>query len=220
MKYIFGFFIICPLLAFSEEIQLPDEALAQETVTPRFDETIAVNERYISKTKKMEGGVSFGTFLRDPFYTVYPVEGSLIYHINEIHSLGVVGAYALTSLKEQGTQIQSQTTLVLNNVPKPTYYGFLQYELTPYYGKISVSKSINYNLDLSFLLGVGYIGLQTESGLAFEAGLNQRIYLTKKFGIKPELKLLYYQQKDPVFVTPKTNSVMNLSASLGLVFIF
>lgn len=207
-------------LATADDIQLPDEALSQESVYPVFEDGQAVKDRLIKKTSRLEANLDFGTFLRDPFYSVYPLSVGALYHLNETHAIGVEGAFALTSQKQQATDIQAQTRLSLTNAPQPSYYGFLKYELTPYYGKISVTKDKNYNLDLSVFAGAGYMGLKSEGSVAFTAGINQRFYFSNRFAIKPELRALIYQQNDPVFVTPTKTSIINLMASLGVIFLF
>lgn len=213
------------LTAYAEDvIEFPEEQLSQESVYPVFDQPEAVKERNVQFTNKKEVSLGLGSTLNDPFFNTYPIELSGYYHFNEYHAAGIVGAYGFSMKNGYVSQIDAQfvgtNRVDFETAPKINWYVLGEYEFTPYYGKISLSKLNVINLTLSLTAGAGTMSLGTDSSVVMSFGMNQRLFFNKRFGIKPELRALMYQQNDVVLTTPEKKGVLNFVIGLAALYLF
>lgn len=212
--------------ASAETIQFPEEELSQESVLPVFDQPQAVKKRLVPFTDRIELEGSLGASLNDPFFNSYLLGLGGHYHLSEIHSFGLSGAYFMSSQSSYVGQISSQvdpTRLInFNNAPSPQFYFLADYEFTPYYGKISLTKQTVMNLTISGSAGVGVVSTTSAAGndssMGFSLGLNERFFFTRNLGIKVDLKTLFYQETDVIATTATRQNVINLMVSLGMVY--
>ena len=76
--------------------------------------------------------------------------------------------------------------------------GFLNYQYTPYYGKISLTKKLVMNLSIYGFAGPGLIVFNEGTRLpAFNMGIGQRIYLFRHFAFKTDVGFYGYYGPDP-----------------------
>jgi outer membrane beta-barrel protein len=107
----------------------------------------------------------------------------------------------------------------------------LSYELTPFYGKISLTKQAVLNLTTFFTGGLGIVGLGDSQTPALGLGLGQNFFFGRSWGLKIDMRGLIYQGINPVSVsltnrtsTPSVSeyervTTLNIAISAGLVFL-
>ena len=165
----------------TEVIKFPDEELAAESVLPVFDQTEAVKKRNVITAKKIELGGFGGWNLNDAFFS--PLNGGLwmTYHFSEVHAVQLMGAYYMPETSSYAKQLKNEQELNFDIVPQPQYLAMAAYELTPFYGKMSVTKQFVMNLAIYTTLGVGVVAVGNESVMAFSLGLGQKFFISKRF---------------------------------------
>ncbi len=210
----------------AEVIEFPEEELARESVTPIFDNPEAVKKRLSPMKSRFELGGFSGATLNDPWFNSYPLGFTAHYHFSEMHGVGLMGAFFVSGRTNYVGQLQSTVAtgneIPFDRAPSPKFLGLLEYEFTPYYGKISITKQRIMNLTIAGLAGVGLMGVssnvKSDSSAAFSLGLSQRFFFTRNFGLKADIRTLFYQQEDVVLrVVEKTNFV-NVLLTVGAVY--
>ncbi|MDZ4676921.1 MAG: outer membrane beta-barrel domain-containing protein [Oligoflexia bacterium] len=217
---------IISIVARSEVIEFPEEELARESVTPIFDQPEAVKKRLSPMKSRFELGGFSGATLNDPWFNSYPLGVTLNYHFSEMHGIGLLGAYFISGRTNYVGQLQSTVSagneIPFERAPAPKFLGLLEYEFTPYYGKISITKQRVMNLTIAGLAGVGLMGVasnvQSDSSVSFSLGLSQRFFFTRNFGIKADIRTLFYQQEDVVLRTVQKTNFVNVLLTVGAVY--
>ncbi|MBK9293168.1 MAG: outer membrane beta-barrel domain-containing protein [Oligoflexia bacterium] len=222
------FFLLNSTFVRAEVVQFKEEELPRESVVPIFDQPEAVKKRYVPYDGRFEMGLFFGALLNDPFYNSYPAGLELRYHFHDMHAFGVVGTYNLRQktpyIDQIRRQVPSTSIVPFESSPTPEFTAWGEYEFTPYYGKISLTKQGVMNLSISLSLGVGYLSLKSDntsdSSVGYSIGLNQRLFFTRNFGIKLDLKVLNYTQADVVPPgTIEKKALANTMIGLGVVYL-
>jgi outer membrane beta-barrel protein len=81
--------------------------------------------------------------------------------------------------------------------PNPEYLIFTNYQMTTYYGKVSVSKQSSFNLSLYGLLGLGMVSWGDATEPAVNVGFGQKFYFNNNFALRADLNLAAYRGPDP-----------------------
>lgn len=218
-----------------EEVKFEKNELARDAVLPVFRNQIVVKSRTVETEGRFELAGIFGKTMNDAFFDNYPVILQVNYHLNEKHGIQL----------EFGTYSSSQNSFVsevsytrggtfnLDQVPTYDSTYSLLWEYTPYYGKISFSKETVYNLSIYTILGYGQLNYSSdaisESTSVLHIGLGEKLYFSKNFGIKLDLRAKFYQYPD--FLSTATGdgvakppfenkSVFNTELAVGLLYIF
>ena len=222
-----------PLYSATEVIKFPEEELARESVVPIFDQPEAVKKRNVVTAKKLELGIFGGWTLNDAFFS--PLNGGLwtTYHFNEIHGLQLMGSMYVNETSSYAQQLDQEWSLKFQYTPQPQYMVLAAWEVTPFYGKMSITKQMVANLSVYATAGVGTITVGKNNALAFSLGLGQKVYFSKKTGIKADMRALMFSAPNPVSWRDLENAtaepdesvfeqhmVTNLLASLGFFFLF
>ncbi len=185
-------------------IEFPEEELARESVLPVFDNALAVKSRLVPTKGRVELGLAAGFAMNEPFFNTTRFGGHLAYHLTETHGIVLTGQLYTDGLGNNGKAL-SQSDLIDDNpdtnqgfirmeyAPQPTYHFFANYQITPYYGKISVFKDFVMNLSLYGLVGVGAIDIGGETVPALNLGIGQKFYFSKNWGIRADLGLMAYE---------------------------
>jgi outer membrane beta-barrel protein len=222
-------------------IELPQEELAKESVLPVFpDGTVAVKARRVVTKKKFEVGPMVGQIFNEPFFDPWAYGIHAGYHFNEFHSFAINGFMRSATLSDDANQLDSQlfaeSPLLKVNfpvVPVPEYVVTLDYQMTPYYGKISLTKDYVMNLALYIYGGVGVTDLGGKSTWIADIGVGQNLFFTPRMGLRLDFKFLMYNGLDVLSRQSVTNTAtsdvdpgifddqFNISPSvmLGLVFL-
>ena len=206
------------------EIRFPDEELASETVLPIFDPVRMVSNRNITLKYRFElgGGGTFG--LDEPFYFPSYATGFLSFYLSEVHGLNLTATWFPPYYSKAGEALKrgicetpekdSQDQIVRNSaggivcleyklfdvhrLPYPQIMGFLNYQYTPYYGKISLTKKLVMNLSIYGFAGPGLIVFNEGTRLpAFNMGIGQKIYLFRHLAFKTDVGFYGYYGPDP-----------------------
>lgn len=201
MKALFISLLCFSFNALAVTIEFPEDELARESVLPVFDNAVAVKSRLVPTAKRMEVGLATGFAMNEPFFKSLRYGGSLAYHFTETHGVFVQGLLYSDGLNNNGNTLANtdfnsgptaETYIRIQYAPQPSYHLMANYQITPYYGKISVFKDFVMNLSLYGLLGVGVIDVGGESVPAFNVGFGQKFYFSKNWGIRADLGLMAY----------------------------
>lgn len=182
-------------------IEFPEEELAQESVLPVFDNALAVKSRLVPTAGRFEIGFAAGLAMNEPFFNSSRFGGHIAYHFNETHAFLLSGQMYSDGLGNNGKALSAtdlnngagQTFIRMEFAPQPASHFFANYQITPYYGKISVFKDFVMNLSLYGLLGVGAVDIGGETTPAFNVGIGQKFYFNKRWGIRADLGLMAYE---------------------------
>jgi len=179
-------------------VKFPEKELAQESVLPLFDNTEAVKGRLVPIAGRLELGADIGFAMNEPFFKTERFGGHLGYNFDEIHGVTLIGQFYSNGLNQNGEAIYRPDERIfvrMDNAPQNRYNFFLNYQVTPFYGKISITKSFVMNLSLYGYAGIGAVGIgkeNTENSLAGNIGFGQKFYMTKNFGIRTDLGFVIY----------------------------
>ncbi len=178
-------------------IEFPEEELARESVLPIFDNAVAVKSRLVPTAKRFELGLSTGFGMNEPFFNTLRYGGHVGYHFNETHAFVLMGQLYGDGLNANGDTLANTVfvgeKLRMDFAPQTSYHFMANYQITPYYGKISVFKDFVMNLSLYGLLGLGLMDIGGESTPVFNVGMGQKFYFSKNWGIRADLGLMAYQ---------------------------
>ena len=205
-------FVLCLFFsvfsAHAVKIHFPDEELAAESVLPLVSAPEVVLNRNISLKFKTELSFGLGVGLDEPFYNKYYPTGILTFHLTEIHAISLMGAYFFP-MRSSGGNCLAHNTAVLDQesadtclktkkfdsllAPYPQFALFLNYQHTPYYGKISLSKSWVLNLSIYGFAGGGLVvSDQNNQWLALDLGFGKKLYFNKWLGFRASLGFFGY----------------------------
>ena len=194
------------------EIRFPDEELASETVLPLFDPVRTVLNRNISLKYRFELGAGAAFALDEPFHFYSYPTAFISFYFSEVHGVSVTGTWfppdysksgealrkGICDKKEGNSPCTQYKLFDVHRLPYPQLMGFLNYQYTPYYGKISLTKKLVMNLSIYGFAGPGLIAFNESTRLfAFNMGIGQRIYLFRHFALRTDLGFYAYYGPDP-----------------------
>lgn len=193
-----AFFALNVSTASAVTIEFPEEELAKESVLPVFEGgTVAVKSRRVVTKKKMELGLMGGMIFNEPFFSPLAYGIHAGYHFNEFHSLKLNAFLRNEDISSDARQADTDlgnAKINFNVVPVPAYLVTLDYQLTPYYGKISLTKDFVMNLALYVYGGAGVTDLGGgEVTWIADLGVGQNLFFTPKFGLRLDMKFLLYE---------------------------
>lgn len=198
-QLIIMFLTLLTAKSFAVTVQFPDEELANESVLPVFDKLEAVKERSVPTKGRFEIGPQLGFLMNEPFFNTMNYGFTASYHFNETHGVNLFYSLMAGGLNKNGESLKQiastsgPTSINLDNAPQPESFGLLNYQITPYYGKISLFKDFVMNLSLYGTAGLGMFAIDGEQHIMFNAGLGQKFYLNRYIGIRVDLRMLMYQ---------------------------
>lgn len=223
--------------ALAVTIEFPEEELAKESVLPVFEGgTVAVKSRRVVTQQKVELGVMGGMIFNEPFFSPLTYGVHAGYHLNEFHSFAINAFMRDESVSSDAEQADSDlgpsAKINFNVVPIPKYVITLDYQMTPYYGKISLTKDYVMNLALYIYGGVGATDLGGEVTWIADVGVGQNLFFTPRLGLRLDMKFLLYEGLNVTSSSLTTNATapvdpgvfdkqFNVSPSvmLGLVYL-
>ena len=197
-------------LAFAVTIDLPQEELAKESVLPVFPEgTVAVKARRVVTKQKFEVGPMVGQIFNEPFFSPWAYGVHAGYHFNEFHSFAINAFMRDANTSGDADQLdgslEPSQKINFGVVPVPEYLVTLDYQMTPYYGKISITKDFVMNLALYIYGGVGMTDLGGKSTWVANLGVGQNLFFTPRIGLRFDMKFLMYNGLDVLGRTNLTN---------------
>ena len=158
-----------------------------------------VQNRTYTKTHKIELSLLGGLIFTDPFLSVQSFGGSLSYHFSEYLAASIMYNKYFTS-QSSAVSAAQQTISSLGGAAfiPPTNYPSSFYGAeavwSVLYGKLSVlGKSIIY-YDMHLLGGMGVTSTESGSDITGDIGLGQQVFLSKRFSIKFDYRMLIYNE--------------------------
>ena len=221
------------------KIRFPDEDLAKESVLPVFDPMYMVVNRNVSLKNRVELGLSAQFGLDQAFYSQYHASGLIAFYFSEVHGIALSTTYFYPGYSggglvlAQGKGLTNQT-FDARKVPYPHLMSFLNYQYTPYYGKISLTKKFTMNLSIYGFLGPGTIFFSEKTMRpAFNLGFGQKLYFANWIAIRGDVGAYAYYGPRPELLDLSKGSFsfddirregkerisIYLVTSLGLVFL-
>ncbi|MGZ3744987.1 MAG: outer membrane beta-barrel domain-containing protein [Pseudobdellovibrionaceae bacterium] len=181
----------------TEVVELPTEELATESVYPVFDKPVSVKNRNVITSGHFEIGGYYGNALTEPIFNVSKFGLAGYYHLNEDHAIGgffETNASGLSKYGEQlrdvpGTTAGTHIHLDFTRAPAPQSTFMVDYNFKAFYGKMSLSKSLVFNLSTFGSASAGFVKYQNKSYLGVAVGLGQKYYLTKSFSLRWDLRM-------------------------------
>lgn len=192
----------------AEVIEFPTEELARESVLPVFTDVKAVRHRNVVTEGRFEFGGGMGFNLTEALYNNGHAYLTSTYHLTEDHGINLVGYFlfdGLSSAAEDlkvGKGLSGGQTFDASKAPSPETLVLGSYQLTAYYGKISLTKKWVMNLSLYGLAGLGMIKIGDQNNVAGNVGLGQKFYFSDRLALRTDLRMIFYQGPDP---TSNTN---------------
>ncbi len=180
-----------------EKLEVPEDELARESVLPVFDTTVSVKNRNVAKEGRIDVGIFGGLALTEPIAqtTKFGIEAN--YHFSENHSLGA--AYSLNSsgLSKDAQGLKNDFGLDFNRAPKPLNTMMLDYNYSPFYGKLSVTGDTVINTTIYGSGALGMIKYEHKSYPALALGIGERFYFGKHLSLKLDFKVFAHQAPIP-----------------------
>ncbi len=183
-------------------IEFPEEELAKESVLPVFEGgTTAVKSRRVNTKQRFEVGPMGGMIFNEPFFSPLAYGIHAGYHTNEFHSFAINAFMRNDEISSDARQADSDllsqsgpaARINFEVVPVPKYVVTFDYQMTPYYGKISLSKDTVMNLALYVFGGAGATDLGGEVTWLANLGVGSNLFFTRNFGIRLDMKFLLYE---------------------------
>lgn len=188
--------------AFAETIDLPEEELAKESVTAKFDPPYSVKQRNIVTEGKGEFGLYYGWNFTEPIYHQNKLGLNLTYHPDEFSGWTLNFAQWFPGRNEQYTNLLKKFGLDFDRVPNLEYSAWLIYMMKNYYGKMSITKRGVMNLSLFPVFGVGLTKYVHKTYPGVAAGVGTKFYFTKSIALHAELRFQYAQAPSPFIGNP------------------
>ena len=194
--------LICAFLlhraAFAaDQLELPREELATESVLPVFDKSVSVKNKNIVTAKRWDADVFYGYAMTEPIANVSKIGLAAYYNFNEDQALGFLYAKNSSGLSTYAQQLHSQYGLDYSRAPQPLNTYLLDYNIKAFYGKMSLSKSLVLNTILYGSGSVGMIQYQSKTYPAIAVGIGQKFYFTKRWALRFDLRLYVNQAPIP-----------------------
>jgi outer membrane beta-barrel protein len=221
-KYLIVFMAYFPLQVAAQLIEFPDNELAQESVLPVFDKVEVVKSRNVQNEKRFEFGAGFGLNLTEALYDNKNLNFNLTYNFTNLHAINIIGLMPIEGLSNTGSDLAAGKGLSggrfdASLAPYPQNYLSANYQITAYYGKISLSKDYVMNLSLYGLAGLSMIQFTDSSTVGAQFGMGQKFFFTKHLALRFDLLGYVYSGPDPtsaVSLNPNTVTEPVPSSSL------
>lgn len=186
----------------AEVIEFPEEELAQESVLPVFDRIEVVKSRRVAVEERFEVGGGIGFNLTEALYDNKNFNVNLTYNFSNLHAVNFIFVSPFNGLSNMGQDLADGKGLSggrfdASLAPYPERYMLLNYQLTAYYGKISISKDYVMNIVLYGLAGLTQVAFSDSTSIGAVAGIGQKFYLTQNFGLRFDLLGTTYSGPDP-----------------------
>ena len=172
----------------ADEINVPIDELAQETVFPVFDNQQSIKSRNIQDTVTFDVGLFGGLAITEPISNTSKYGFSINYHLSVVHSIGILFSMNSTGLSKDAEALKSDFGLDFTRAPYPQYSLLGDYNYKLYYGKLSVTKNGVINTSIYTSGSAGILKFIHKSYPVIAVGVGERFYLTNNFAFKVDLR--------------------------------
>lgn len=198
MRFIVLFVLLFSIESHAVKIQFPEEELASESVLPKFDNPEPVKNRSVTTAGRFEVTGMFGWTLNDVFVDPITIGAIATYHINEIHAFQFYANKFTAKENSYPGQIQNETGVALPHPALPESAFLLSYQITPFYGKLSITSQGVMNMAFYGTAGVGTYNVDGDNNFAMSAGLGSKLYFTKRLNLRLDYRWFFFNAKDPI----------------------
>ncbi|MCB9026192.1 MAG: outer membrane beta-barrel domain-containing protein [Bdellovibrionaceae bacterium] len=190
----------------AEIIEFPEEELAQESVLPIFDRVEVVKSRNVDVDSRFEVGAGIGFNLTEALYDNKSLNLNITYNFSNLHAVNFIYISPFTGLSNMGEDLANGKGLSggrfdASLAPYPKGYMLLNYQLTAYYGKISLSKDYVMNILLYGMAGLANVTFSDTTAMGATVGMGQKFFLTKNLGLRFDLIGIAFSGPDPTSAT-------------------
>jgi outer membrane beta-barrel protein len=191
----------------ADSIEFPDDELASESVLPVFDRSESVKNRAVRSAGRFEFGPTGSYSLLEPLFNPMSFGATATYHFSETNGINFFGTYFMKGLSDNGNNLNpvpgrtgspSELNFNAQYAPAPKYLGLVNYQFTPFYGKISLTKDYIMNLALYGFVGGGMMGVGDSAAPVGNFGIGQKLYFSRNFALRMDLRFLGYSGPDVV----------------------
>ncbi len=182
----------------ADVVELPPEELARESVTPVFDKNESVKNRVVVTEGAWDMGLFGGLAMTEPIFNVSKIGLQFYYHPSESHAFGLILAKNSNGVSSNAQQLQSKYGVDFSRAPQADFQALLDYNLKMFYGKMSVSKWVNFNTTLMTTMSAGAIKYTHKVYPAFAVGLANKFYFTPAWAFRFDLRLIANNAPTPI----------------------
>ncbi len=174
----------------ADEISVPQDELAQESVYPVFDSVVSVRNRNVQDSETFDIGLFGGSAITEPIYSTTKFGLSVNYHFSIAHSLGIIFTKNSVGLSKDAQGLKDDFGLDFTRAPAPDNSIYADYNYKMYYGKLSVTKTgvVNTSIYVSGGAGITKYTHKSYPGISF--GVGERFYFTNHIALKVDLRVL------------------------------
>ena len=183
--------------AIADDVEVPSDELAQESVYPIFDNPVSVKNRNIQDSGTFDVGIFGGFALTEPIYNTTKIGLAGNYHLTNIHSIGLVYTKNRTGLSRDAQGIKDDFGLDYGRAPAPDYSLLADYNYKLFYGKLSLTKKAVMNTSIYFSGSAGTIKYVHKAYPALAVGVGERFYFNDHLSLKVDLRLFANQAPIP-----------------------
>lgn len=180
-----------------DQIELPQDELAKESVLPVFDRPVSVRNRAVVTDGHIDINLIYGMAMTEPIFNVNRVGGSVYYNTSENHAFGLLFGKNNSGLSSYANQLYDKYKLDFSRAPAPDSSAMLDWNYKMFYGKMSLTKDTVFNLSLYTTLGAGIVKYTHKSYPAIAPGIGQKFYFTKNVALRADLRLFINQAPVP-----------------------
>ena len=208
-KFLFASLFFCSLflveISEAVKIRFPKEELSLESVLPIFTPVNAVLNRTVVLKHHFEFGVYGSIGLREPFYFPFYGGGILSFYLSEVHGINITGNWFPPYYSNSGGKLalgkglEGGQTFQAQKIPHPLAMITLNYQYTPFYGKISLTKSFTMNSSIYGFVGPGMI-ISSDKKYKFPSlqfGLGQKLYFNRRLSLRTDASFYGYYGPAP-----------------------
>lgn len=181
----------------AQQIELPQEELAKETVLPVFDRVEMVRARRVKTAGKWELGGNLSWMMSEPIFNTTRMGVSAYKHFDEETAWGAQFFSYSADLSDYAKQLKKQYTLNYDRAPRPEFGIFADYNKKLFYGKMSITKDTTINTHILGLLSAGMTKYENQMYPGVTAGVGYKFYFTPKLSLRTDLRLFIHQAPIP-----------------------
>ncbi|MES3036548.1 MAG: outer membrane beta-barrel domain-containing protein [Bdellovibrionota bacterium] len=178
-------------------LELPEEELARESVTPIFDRMVSTKNRNIVTVGKWDVGGYYGWSLTEPIYSDSKLGANIYYNTSEVSAWGVTFNKNMGGLSTYANQLRGEYRLNFEKAPAPEYSLLLDYNIKAFYGKMSFGKDTVVNTQMFGSAAIGTIKYTNKAYPASAIGIGEKFYFTKNVALRVDLRLYIHQAPIP-----------------------
>jgi outer membrane beta-barrel protein len=162
-------------------------ALPASSQTAGNSAITVIQPRPVLRRNRVDLATSFGTTINTPLYRQYVVSGSLSFNLSEMVSVGPTFEWfdfgTVLGGKTQDYERVISDTLSVPGVAPLTWYGGLDVNLVPLYGKLVFFRKVIGFWDLQLTVGGGVVESASTVHPAATLGIRGNLYFNRWFAL-------------------------------------